>query len=918
MRIKSTLLTRLLTGVTLGSLLIALGAIQPAVAQDADQEQGNDVSTTGEAYAEPTDVLEEVKVMGFRQSLQESLVLRREAVNLRESIVADDIGKMPDLNLAEAIQRVPGVAITREGGEGRQVTLRGLGPDFTQVTLNGMEVPASTGGLDSFGGVNRGRAFDFNVFSAELFNRIDINKTSTAAIEEGGIAGSVQLYTARPLDNPGFHASAYGQIGYNDLSDKWDPKATAYLSNTNDDETFGYILTAAYTERTTFQDGFGTVRYAKPDGGGFGGNNTEYSTDYLNSLWYPRLPRQDSFHHEQKRLGISAAVQWRPNDDLEFGLNWVHSKYDATTDSYNSFAQFRRNAGWGYPAITVNSITLAPDGLSVSAGDFDGVALRTESRQNSDKTNFNQITGDMRWNLTDSLTMTGMIGTAKSKFDDDYFRANIETLGGNHFTYDFASDPDVAAINYDIDVSDPSNYFIMNNELIQQYGVDRTNDTYRLDFVWDINDSNALNFGGIYNDREVDSIQTICDTCTDPTDIAGLGKVYTYDDAGGYGTGTELDFWVLDFDKSIAAYGVGGWALRKGTGIQTWNVKEKTAGAYVDYNFDTEIGGHGFRLNAGVRYVDTKVTALGWLTSTVSNTEKNDYSNWLPSLNLAFDATEDLVLRAAASRTMTRASLSSLAPSKSYSDVNFTVSGGNSQLKPLLSDNIDLSASWYFTEQAVISVSWFHKDVKSFISSPETTEPLRPVDFPGVASVYPTQPGLLDPSLLWTYRSSANTDGTKLDGWEFAYQQAFTSLPGFWGNFGFIGNYSFVDATTEVIRSGQTVTVPLEGLSKHSWNATLYYEVPRWAVRVAVNNRDDYVTNNTGSNGNISEATTGPTHIDMSAFYNINDYWTLNFEAINLTDEYERLYTTGDGTLNLVREYNHTGRQFFLGVRYQF
>jgi iron complex outermembrane receptor protein len=277
-----------------------------------------------------------------------------------------------------------------------------------------------------------------------------------------------------------------------------------------------------------------------------------------------------------------------------------------------------------------------------------------------------------------------------------------------------------------------------------------------------------------------------------------------------------------------------------------------------------------------------------------------------------------VVLRGALSRTMTRASLSSLAPIKTYSDVNFTVSGGNSQLDPLVSDNIDLSAAWYFAEQAVISVAWFHKDVKSFISSPETTEPLRPVDYPGVRSVYPDQPGLLDPSLLWTYRSAANTDGTKLDGWEIAYQQAFVSLPGFWSNFGFIGNYSWVDATTEVIRSGQTVTVPLEGLSPHSWNATLYYEVPTWGVRVAVNNRDDYVTNNTGSNGNISEATTGPTHWDMSAFWNINDNWALTFEGINLTDEYSRLYTTGDGTLNLVREYNHTGRYFYLGLRYEF
>ena len=129
------------------------------------------------------------------------MTLKRDAVNVRESIVTEDIGKMPDFNLAEAIQRVPGVTIVREGGEGRQLSLRGLGADFTQVTLNGMEVPASTGGLDSSGAINRGRAFDFNVFPAELFSRIDINKSMLASIEEGGVGGAVQMYTAGGLDS---------------------------------------------------------------------------------------------------------------------------------------------------------------------------------------------------------------------------------------------------------------------------------------------------------------------------------------------------------------------------------------------------------------------------------------------------------------------------------------------------------------------------------------------------------------------------------------------------------------------------------------------------------------------------------------------------------------------------------------------
>jgi TonB-dependent receptor len=202
------------------------------------------------------------------------------------------------------------------------------------------------------------------------------------------------------------------------------------------------------------------------------------------------------------------------------------------------------------------------------------------------------------------------------------------------------------------------------------------------------------------------------------------------------------------------------------------------------------LGDHSLRLNAGVRYVDTDTEGTGWLTSDIPNTETNSYGNFLPAVNVAFDATEDIVLRAGVSRTLTRASLSDLAPVKAYSDVNFTVTGGNSQLDPLESDNVDLGVEWYFAEQAVVGVAFFYKDIASFITTPSTEEPLRPEDYAGVAAVYPTQPELLDPSLTWTYTTPANTDGTNLKGFEVAYQQAFKGLPGFLGNFGFVGNYS--------------------------------------------------------------------------------------------------------------------------------
>ncbi len=940
----STDLPRWSTGAFLVVVLMVLGGLQPALAQDPAQEsaaqkkeepeaaEGAESAAAegaqpaaegaeGTAEASPAEgaVTEEIEVIGYRHALEESVTLKRDAVNVRESIVTEDIGKMPDLNLAEAIQRVPGVAIVREGGEGRNIDIRGLGSAFTQVTLNGMEVPASTGGLDSSGGINRGRAFDFNVFPAELFSRIDINKSMPASIEEGGVGGAVQMYTSGGLDSANTRASVLVQSGYNDLSEETDPRFTASYTAANKAKTLGFMISAASSQRNSWQDGFGTVRWQRPDAN-FRGNETTLSNQQLQSLWYPRLPRQDSFRHDQERQGLASSLQFRPTDKLDLNLNVVYAKFDARTTSLNSFGQFRRLGIWGFNTITPTNVTVAEEGsgqLAV-AGTFRGVSLRTESRETEDETTFNQLAADFEYDINDNLIVSGMIGRAKSEYEDLLFRVNIETTDPNiGFSYDFTGNRDVAAINYNIDVTNPANFVVQSDGLLQRNLVDRTNDTAKVDLDWYFRTGHSFRFGAIYNDREVDS-QIFQQTATPPSvPLSSISRVFTFEDVGGYGGGTELSFLVLDFPRAKEAFRFGSnFQPFRGPGRATWVVTEETAGAYGEYNLVTLLKERSFRVNLGTRFVDSKTTGLGWLSSTLSNTETNDYTDLLPSLNVAFDVTPELVLRGGVSRTMTRPSLAVLAPVKTYGNTNLTVSGGNSQLEPLRSDNVDLAVEWYFTEKAVLGATLFYKDIDSFISFPTTQEPLRPEDRAAVAAVFPTQPQLLDPTLIWTYSTAANSEGTKMDGFEVVYQQSFTGLPGIWSHFGFTGNYSYVDAETTVVRSGREVTVPLAGMSNNSWNATLFYETPRWGSRVSVNNRDDYVTNNLGANGNVSEATTGPIRWDMSAFWHYNKHFSLTLEGINLSDEEERLYTTGDGTMDLIREVNFSGRQYFLGVRW--
>ena len=205
--------------------------------------------------------LEEVVVTGFRESLSLALDQKRAAVGSIDAIVAEDIADFPDLNLAESIQRVPGVSIARDGGEGRQISVRGLGPQFTRVRINGMEAMSANGGTDAAGGTNRDRSFDFNTFASELFNSVTIRKSSAAEIEEGSLGATVDLRSAHPFDYDGFTVVTSVQGSYNDISEDVDPRGALLISNTFADGKFGALISAAYTKRKLLDEGASTVRW---------------------------------------------------------------------------------------------------------------------------------------------------------------------------------------------------------------------------------------------------------------------------------------------------------------------------------------------------------------------------------------------------------------------------------------------------------------------------------------------------------------------------------------------------------------------------------------------------------------------------------------------------------------------------------
>lgn len=861
--------------------------------------------------------VEELVVTGYRGSLLKSLDEKRNAINSKETIMAEDIGKFPDLNIAESIQRVPGVAISREGGEGRNITLRGFSPSFTRTTLNGMEVPAGSDGLDSGGvTINAGRAFDFHVFASELFNRVDIQKTTTAKMEEGGIAGTVDLYSAKPFDFDGFKFAASAQDSYNDLSKKNDPRIALMVSNTFADNKLGALLSVAYSDRTVRQEGFGTVRWTTPIAtndtypasakpvvtGQIAESNCALngsSVAAINCLWSPRLPRADYFGNDQERLGITSSLQYKPSDSAKLTFDILHSELSNTRLNYNSMEWFLT-----HNEVTPLAITVNPDGKRILAGTFADVESWIESRDQSSESKFDQYVLSGEFNLSDSLTLNAMVGKATNEADREEVR--FYAVSKSHtYSFDFSDNADIPKVSWGsgYNYNDPANYNMTTANNRSNY-VKKDNLTSKIDLKF-TQDNYSIDTGIAYNDRKVESREG---TGKYPAAFSAVGytKALPVSDFGKGLDGTLVPFPVADFDAIYKANIIAKEYTDKLSAA--WIVGEETLAAYVEVNNKFDLGSMLLRTNFGVRAVDTNVSSQAWLNTKAVDVERS-YKNFLPSMNFSLDVTDTLVTRLSYGKTMTRPDMGSLniaGPNFGYT--TRTVSNlGNPGLKPYESNDIDFGAEWYFAEEALLAANYFYKNVTTSLKT-DIVEKLIDSEYhdaifadPQYDAAYNADPR----SVLYTHYIPVNDNkGFDVKGYELIYQQTFSFLPGFLANTGVVTNFTHVSAGD------------MTGLSKNSYNFTLYYEQDKYGIRVSANNRDSYLLSKPGGNGHVAEMKQGPTHIDMSSFYNLNDNLKLTVEMINMTDEEERIYGTGDGTMDMTREINHTGRQLLVGVRY--
>jgi iron complex outermembrane recepter protein len=913
--------------------------------------------------------VEKVTVTGFRGALRSALEKKRNSSTQIDAIKAEDIAKFPDLNLSEAIQRIPGVAISRDAGEGRNITVRGLGPQFTRIRINGLEALATAGGTDAAGGTNRNRLFDFNVFAADLFNDITVRKTAAAEVEEGSLGATVDLSTPHPLDYDKFVMAASAQYGYNDLSDSYDPRAAFLISDTFGDGQFGVLFSVAYSRRELLEEGASTVRWqnggtcpaAAPATFPFPAANTNCfgslepgyvgpSYAAINAAFRPRIPRYDIYEHEQERLGMTGSLQWRPSDRTTFTLDGLYSKFEGTRAEIFLEVPVFSTAGSSTSALPananindVNPVQAAIEGNSLVFGVFNDVDIRSEARFDELSTTFKQLTFDADHEFSDRFAVHGLLGWAESDHQNPVQTTLLfDAFNVDGFTYDFRGNNRLPLINYGAtDVTSPATWTLSQIRLRPQSAV---NSFHGAIGSWDYHAMDWLTMKGGLEWKKYEfettelrrvganptaNFETNIPTIPGTTPISNYSKLVALTGSGlNIPAGTTSVWLIPDIDKAAALWNLYDTTVfPMGTGPAAGNnasITEQNTGGYLQADF--EFPEMRLRGNLGVRYVETEQSAKALATGgnqirTV--TSEREYSDTLPSLNLVAEPIEDFLVRFGVAKVMSRPGLGNISPGVvvSVSGNNRTITAGNSDLDPFRADTADIAFEWYFQPQGIISVAGFWKDIGSFVQTIREDLPNFAANPFGlddnVATAACGTTAGCSPTATWQLLLPTNTPGGELTGFEINYQQPLTFLPAPLDNFGVLLNYTYVQTEIVYVNStGGTVAIDdLTNLSRRAYNATLYYEDDVFSARVSAAYRGNYPTTIPGRNGNTLEATAETFNVDAAVSYALTDHIKISLEGINLTDEANDQFLTPDNRLSF---YHHFGRQYFLGVRYTY
>ena len=898
---------------------------------------------------------DEIVVTGIRASLSSSAQVKREANQIVDSISAVDVGKFPDANIAESLQRITGVAIDRSGGEGQFITVRGLGPEFNTVLVNGRVMATD----------NAGREFSFDVLSSNMIQRTDVFKSPVPELQEGGIGATVNIVTARPLERrSGFRAAA--QIGgiYDRSREKITPDLAATVSYANPAKTFGVLLAGSYTKRKSQTDTIAIDGWinGRPDivqtiGGVptlITGADSRYpvtgNANLPQSVYYQRA------EEERERINVSGAIQLRPSDNLEITVDGIYSRFNISgvtrrLDNFMAAPYYQptfddTNTATSLTMLGRDFIAQNPQFLADNPGlTNNGVNAKIDHVYNTTnrKSDSYQVGANVKWNPADNVEL---------RFDASTTGANRRSPNAYlvygallPYSYEFSLDggKGVPAISYD-------NNIINNADLMRLHymGIDanRSRDRgseYHLDTKWDIDGSILRNvtLGGSYTERRkinrsFNNSDSNCTYCGYQVPIAsGLLKPYDWTDLLGGGQNIPPSLFEVDPQAFLAylndpatlnipsngrtpeqqaAFAAQVQALEGGPfGVReqlrgTVNVQERLTAGYISMQF----GNERWTGNAGVRVIRTQVLSSGFDTPVtgIANTPGDDtlqytygpataiavrssYVNALPSANLKYSLTDKLIARGAFSQTITRPTLTDLGVNNDYGG-RIAVplsSGGNPSLLPFRSTNYDLSLEWYLSRVSYISVGGFYKDLSDFLE-------LQTLPVERFGRIYQDT------------RTRNGQNGT-IKGVEVGGQYSFDALGGFVGGFGLTGNYTYVASSAERDQVLADFSCGYNGLSPHSANGSVFYEKYGISARVSYNWRSDYLRNCRDSQSRPRNRSSYG-QLDFNVSYDLTSTFQVYLQGVNVTNEFIDEWSAIKERYLLQQE---TGARYNVGVR---
>lgn len=972
------------------SIALALGAtvISPVMAQDANLE-------------EEIGMMEEVVVQGVRRSLINSASIKRDADGVVDAISAEDIGKFPDTNLAEAMSRISGVSIDRNSpggpaGEGQRITVRGLGPDYNLVLLNGRQMPGAT--LEDVVASNS-RAYDFSNLAAESVSAVEVYKTSMANLPTGGIGATVNIRTARPLDI-GERSMSFGAKAVTDTSadgSSWTPEVSGIYSDVFADGTFGITLTGTYQKRELGynQARIEQYRFCKGDDAGCWGAvpqpGAPGSENIINRpgpddlYGIPQNLRYSLNEVDRERLNGQLVLQWRPIETVTATLDYTYSELELQTRRSETSAWF--NFGPSASEFTDGPIAtpITYTEFCAPCTNWDRVYDQAKYGQ---KTKNNSIGFNLEWNATDNLAFTldyhdstAEIGSA-SPYGTNALLSFLTQARGDT-SVDLSADFPVLNVEL-FNGMNPSEIISGGYSFRDSY---MKSEVEQLDLggVFDFGEAMSLDFGvtmtevnnrTAFGKNENPSWGGVGSPDDYPDDLFQIRDISSaFDAIPGHANPSLTDeFFIWDFDRGVqlASAARGEYLGKPDAFTDDRRVKEETTSAYLQWLWNFDIGSMNSNLRAGMRYEETEVdssalvpiaTAIRWVSINEYAIVESDpdftqldgkYDYWLPSLDFNVEVRENMIARASYSKTIGRPQWNYIQGGQTLTEVRINGgrgNAGNPALKPLESQNFDLSFEWYYGEGSYFSVGYFYKDVKNFVgqqiikSTPfdlphpaqgawydeanaatggaddlnlirqyilETYGDTQYVNVTGTDSAGNLtgeifgQPG--DAIAVFDITVPSNAENATIDGWELAVQHLFGD-----SGFGVLANYTIVDSDVGFDNSSFDSQFSIVGLSD-SANLVAFYDKNGWIARLAYNWRDEFLQ---------ATAWEGPNplyvdeygQLDAIVSYSFNNGITVFAEGFNLTDEYLRVRSRAAEQTAFVTQ---TGPRYGLGVRWTY